>query len=98
VGEEFLEVCYKLWESSWEDDAVLRDKENGVFTDPGKVHPIGHKGSIAPLDVTSIRYSRSPARARRQPTMGSTASGATSERTLCTTRLPTSAARSATTI
>jgi long-chain alkane monooxygenase len=44
VGEEFLEVCYKLWESSWEDDAAVRDKENGVFTDPGKVHPIGHKG------------------------------------------------------
>jgi long-chain alkane monooxygenase len=44
VGEEFLEVCYKLWESSWEDGAVVRDKAGGVFTDPAKVHPIGHKG------------------------------------------------------
>lgn len=44
AAEEFLEVCYKLWESSWEDGAVLRDKAGGIFADPGKVHPIGHKG------------------------------------------------------
>lgn len=44
AAEEFLEVCYKLWESSWEDGAVLRDKASGIFADPGKVHPIGHKG------------------------------------------------------
>jgi long-chain alkane monooxygenase len=44
VAEEFLEVCYKLWESSWEDGAVLRDKTGGIFADPGKVHPIGHQG------------------------------------------------------
>ncbi len=44
AAEEFLEVCYKLWESSWEDGAVLRDKASGIFADPGKVHPIGHRG------------------------------------------------------
>jgi FMN-dependent oxidoreductase (nitrilotriacetate monooxygenase family) len=43
-AQEFLEVSYKLWEASWEDDAVRRDKERGVFTDPAKVHPIGHDG------------------------------------------------------
>jgi FMN-dependent oxidoreductase (nitrilotriacetate monooxygenase family) len=37
-------VLYKLWEGSWEDDAVLRDRETGVFTDPAKVHEIGHYG------------------------------------------------------
>ncbi|MGO2471504.1 MAG: LLM class flavin-dependent oxidoreductase, partial [Microbacterium gubbeenense] len=40
VAEEFLEVAYKLWEASWEDGAVLRDRETGVFTDATKVHPI----------------------------------------------------------
>jgi FMN-dependent oxidoreductase (nitrilotriacetate monooxygenase family) len=45
LGEEFLEVCYKLWESSWSGDAVVRDKQRGVFTDPGKIHPIEHKGA-----------------------------------------------------
>jgi len=44
AAEEFLEVCYKLWESSWEDGAVVRDKAGGVFADPGKVHPVGHQG------------------------------------------------------
>src|SRR5690606_15478684 len=29
---------------SWEQDAVLRDKEKGAFADPKKVHPIQHQG------------------------------------------------------
>ena len=29
---------YKLWEGSWEDDAVIRDRESGIFTQPDKVH------------------------------------------------------------
>lgn len=44
AAEEFLEVCYKLWESSWEDDAVTADKAGGVYADPRKVHPVEHKG------------------------------------------------------
>ena len=43
-AEEYLEVCYRLWEESWEDGAVLRDRERGVFTDPAKVHYIDHAG------------------------------------------------------
>ena len=44
VADEYLEVCYKLWEGSWEEGAVLRDRARGVFTDPAKVHPINHRG------------------------------------------------------
>lgn len=44
IAEEFLEVVYKLWEGSWEDDAVVLDREAGVFADPAKVHAIRHKG------------------------------------------------------
>jgi long-chain alkane monooxygenase len=44
-ADEYLEVLYKLWEGSWEDDAVIRDRESGVFTDPSKVHEIAHKGT-----------------------------------------------------
>ena len=44
-ADEYLEVLYKLWEGSWEDDAVVFDRENGVFTDPAKVHGIGHEGT-----------------------------------------------------
>jgi long-chain alkane monooxygenase len=44
MAEEYLEVCYKLWEGSWESDAVVRDVARGVFADPAKVHDIEHKG------------------------------------------------------
>jgi len=44
VADEYLEVTYKLWEGSWEDGAVIRDGESGVFTDPAKVHEIAHHG------------------------------------------------------
>lgn len=44
MGDEYMEVVYKLWEGSWEDGAVLRDKENGVFANPEKMHPVEHKG------------------------------------------------------
>ncbi|WP_020495534.1 LLM class flavin-dependent oxidoreductase [Sciscionella marina] len=44
LGEEFMEVVYKLWEYSWEPGAVLRDPVRGLYTDPAKVHPVAHKG------------------------------------------------------
>ncbi|MET0699323.1 MAG: LLM class flavin-dependent oxidoreductase [Mycobacterium sp.] len=44
IAAEFLEVTYKLWEGSWEDDAVVRDRGRGIYTDSTKVHPIGHEG------------------------------------------------------
>ncbi len=44
IAEEFLDVCYKLWEGSWEDDAVVQNRETGVYADPTKVHPIRHSG------------------------------------------------------
>ncbi len=44
VAAEYLEVIYKLLEGSWEDEAVVRDREKRVFTHPEKVHEIGHKG------------------------------------------------------
>ena len=44
LADEYLDVVYKLWEASWEDDAVLRDTERGIYADPAKVHPINHVG------------------------------------------------------
>lgn len=43
-AEEYLEVCYKLWEGSWDDDALVRDVERGVYVDPSRVHRIDHRG------------------------------------------------------
>jgi long-chain alkane monooxygenase len=44
MAAEYLEVCYKLWEASWQDDAVVRDRDNGVYVDPSRVHDINHHG------------------------------------------------------
>lgn len=43
-AEEYTEVVYKLWEGSWDDGALLRDRERGIHADPGKVHKIHHSG------------------------------------------------------
>lgn len=43
-AEEYMEVVYKLWEASWEEDAVVRDSGRDMHTDPARVHAINHKG------------------------------------------------------
>lgn len=45
-AEEFLQLCYKFWEGSWENDAVQKDKANRIFSDPKKVHAIQHQGKF----------------------------------------------------
>ena len=45
-AEEFLQLCYKFWEGSWENDAVLKDKKQRIFTDPSKVHQVQHQGQF----------------------------------------------------
>lgn len=44
MADEYLEVLYKLWQGSWRDDAVVRDRESGIFTRPERVFPIAHEG------------------------------------------------------
>jgi FMN-dependent oxidoreductase (nitrilotriacetate monooxygenase family) len=45
-GDEYIEVTYKLWEGSWQDDALERDTEGGRFSDPSKIHKINHEGEF----------------------------------------------------
>ncbi|AKQ57013.1 LLM class flavin-dependent oxidoreductase [Bordetella hinzii] len=40
---EFHDVVLGLWDS-WEDDAFVRDAASGQYFDPGKVHPLNHRG------------------------------------------------------
>ena len=46
VAEEYISVMYKLFESSWRDDAVVLDREKGVYTDPERVREINHVGEF----------------------------------------------------
>jgi FMN-dependent oxidoreductase (nitrilotriacetate monooxygenase family) len=43
-AEEYVEVAYKLWEGSWEDDALLVDRAGSRHADPSKIHKIHHEG------------------------------------------------------
>ncbi|MEZ3116688.1 LLM class flavin-dependent oxidoreductase [Halobaculum sp. MBLA0147] len=45
-ADEFLDVCYALWEDSWDEDAVVRDADRGVYTEPDGVHRIDHEGEF----------------------------------------------------
>lgn len=44
-AEEYVEVVYKLWEGSWDDEALLNDARNNRFADPAHVHRIHHHGA-----------------------------------------------------
>ena len=43
VADEFMQAACELWDS-WEDGAVLLDKQSGRFADPEKVHRVDHSG------------------------------------------------------
>ena len=44
VAEDYMQATYKLWEASWEDGAVLRDRHGRRFADPDKIHAVVHEG------------------------------------------------------
>jgi len=45
-ADEYLQVLYKLWEGSWEDDAVIHDRQRRIYAQPGKVHKVEHRGEF----------------------------------------------------
>ena len=42
-ADEFMEAVLGHWDT-WEDDALILDRERGVFADPAKVHRLDHAG------------------------------------------------------
>jgi FMN-dependent oxidoreductase (nitrilotriacetate monooxygenase family) len=49
-GDDFLDAFYKLLEGSWEDGAVLADRERGVYADPARIHRVHHDGPFYKID------------------------------------------------
>ncbi len=54
IAGEYMEVVYKLWETSWEEGAVQRDAARGLFSDPSRVHKIRHDGQYFQLDAVHL--------------------------------------------
>lgn len=44
LAEEYMKVMYKLFQSSWRDDALQLDRKKGIYTSPDLVRQIDHKG------------------------------------------------------
>lgn len=55
---EFVDVSTKLWDS-WDDDAVIADKEASIHADAEKVHKIAHRGEFFKVDGP-LNIPRSP--------------------------------------
>ncbi|MBT1517363.1 LLM class flavin-dependent oxidoreductase [Bradyrhizobium sp. SRL28] len=53
-AREFVEVVKGLWDT-WENDAFIRDKENGIYADTTKLHLLNHRGNYfsvrGPLNI-----------------------------------------------
>ncbi len=54
VAEDYMAAAYKLWEGSWADDAVLRDRGAGVYARPDRVRAVSHPGPHHPLHAIHL--------------------------------------------
>ncbi|GAA4715244.1 NtaA/DmoA family FMN-dependent monooxygenase [Phytohabitans rumicis] len=72
-ADEYLDVLYKLWEGSWDDDAIVADREGNVFADPAKIRPIHHEGRWFKVEGPHLP---SPSRQRTPVLFTATASAA----------------------
>jgi FMN-dependent oxidoreductase (nitrilotriacetate monooxygenase family) len=51
-AEEYMQVCYKLWDSV-PPEAILADKEKGEFADPSKITAVDHHGEYFDCETVS---------------------------------------------
>ncbi|CAN5665888.1 LLM class flavin-dependent oxidoreductase [soil metagenome] len=54
LADEYMALVYALWEGSWEDGAVLRDRASGMYADPAKVHVVHHSGPQYKVDAMHL--------------------------------------------
>ena len=54
IAEDYMAVVYKLWEGSWEDAAVARDRAAGLFARPEFVHRVRHDSAHHQLDAIHL--------------------------------------------
>jgi alkanesulfonate monooxygenase len=54
LAEDYMALVYKLWEQSWDDDAVLADKARGLFADPDRVRAVRHEGPHFRLEAIHL--------------------------------------------
>ena len=50
MADDYCDLVYKLWEASWAEDAVVKDKAAGIYADPKKIRHIVHDGPYYKID------------------------------------------------
>nr|WP_321985837.1 LLM class flavin-dependent oxidoreductase [uncultured Lichenicoccus sp.] len=55
TAEDYMQAILALWERSWEDGAVLRDRARGIYADPVRVHRIRHDAPHVQLDAIHLQ-------------------------------------------
>lgn len=54
LADEYMAVVYALWEGGWRDDAVIRDRARGIYTDPALVRSVRHNGKQFRVDALPL--------------------------------------------
>ncbi|MBV9251359.1 MAG: LLM class flavin-dependent oxidoreductase [Acetobacteraceae bacterium] len=54
LADEYMELVYALWEGGWRDDAVIRDRARGIYTDPARVRRVQHQGRQFRVDAVPL--------------------------------------------
>lgn len=54
MADDYMEVVYRLWEGSWEDGAVQRNKQIGIYADPAKLHRAQYEGPYYKVDALHL--------------------------------------------
>ena len=54
LADEYMSLVYKLWEQSWDNDAVRADRQSGVYADPAKVRAVQHHGKQYRVDAIHL--------------------------------------------
>jgi long-chain alkane monooxygenase len=54
VADDYMQAVYALWEGSWADDAVKRDRVTGLYADPAGVREVHHHGPYYRVDAIHL--------------------------------------------
>ncbi len=54
VADDYMRAVYALWEGSWAEDAVLRNRETGRYADPARVRSVRHDGPFHRMEAVHL--------------------------------------------
>ncbi|KAK1659079.1 putative dibenzothiophene desulfurization enzyme A [Colletotrichum godetiae] len=56
AADEYMELLYKIWESSWADDALKKEATSNTYADPSRIRWIKHHTARFNVDAPHILH------------------------------------------